>query len=86
MPEALHKCKANCKGASMAIKPYIQQLQARARRKRIDLKAAFIHAGVADSTYYRALAGRCDLNFRTASKVMDAIEQLANHDTIQSVV
>lgn len=64
----------------MAFKPYIQQLQSKARRKRIDLKAAFIHAGVADSTYYRALSGRCDLNFRTASKVMDAIERLSTSD------
>lgn len=77
MPEALHKCKTNCKGASMKLRPYMTQLKSRAKRNKVDLKSAFLDAGVADSTYYRAMNGSRDLNFRTALKVADAIERLS---------
>jgi len=62
----------------MMIKSYLFQLSQQAGQIGIDLKDAFIAAGVADSTFYRARSGSYDLSYGTAAKVaawMDDEEQ-----------
>jgi len=43
---------------------------------KVDLKKAFVYAGVPDSTFYRAKMGR-NLRYSTACKVEKAIEKLS---------
>ena len=42
----------------------------------VDLKQAFVSAGITDSTYYRAKMGK-DLRYNTALKVQQQIEKLS---------
>ena len=42
----------------------------------VDLKQAFVSAGITDSTYYRANMGK-DLRYNTALKVQHQIEKLS---------
>jgi predicted transcriptional regulator len=48
---------------------YMEQLKRMARDKNVNLKQAFVAAGIPDSTYYRALTGGRSLRFPTAEKV-----------------
>ena len=60
------------------VQSYLIQLTDQATRKGISLKDAFVNAGVADSTFYRARSGSYDLSYGTAAKVamwMDEIGQ-----------
>jgi hypothetical protein len=51
------------------INSYLIQLIEQAAHANVNLKDAFIHAGVADSTFYRAQSGSYDLSHSTAAKV-----------------
>lgn len=44
--------------------------------KKVNLKQAFLSAGVRDSTYYRAKMGK-ELRYQTALKVQEQIEKLS---------
>lgn len=44
--------------------------------KKVNLKQAFLSAGVRDSTYYRAKMGK-ELRYQTALKVQTEIEKLS---------
>lgn len=53
---------------------YYKTLSDLATSKGVNLKQAFIKAGVRDSTYYRAKQGR-DLRYETAKQVFEIIEK-----------
>lgn len=53
---------------------YLEQLTKLAEANNVNLKQAFVSAGVPDSTYYRALNG-CDLRFCTAQKIAGYLGQ-----------
>lgn len=53
---------------------YLEQLTKLAEANNVNLKQAFVSAGVPDSTYYRALNG-CDLRFCTAEKIASYLGQ-----------
>lgn len=56
---------------------YFHQLATLADAKGLDLKQAFVEAGVPDSTYYRARAGQ-DLHANTAKRV--ALQLAGSHE------
>ncbi len=56
---------------------YLAQLQAQATNIGVELKDAFILAGVADSTFYRARSGSYDLTYSTAIKVAEWMDDHA---------
>lgn len=57
---------------------YFEQLATLADARGIDLKLAFMEAGVPDSTYYRARAGQ-DLQARTAQRVASRLARPDDH-------
>lgn len=57
---------------------YFSQLATLADARGIDLKQAFLEAGVPDSTYYRARAG-LDLHARTAQRVASWLARRDEH-------
>tara|TARA_R110000823_G_scaffold4918_10_gene19651 strand:+ start:850 stop:1044 length:195 start_codon:yes stop_codon:yes gene_type:complete len=59
------------------VQSYLVQLTAQAQRIGINLKDAFVNAGVADSTYYRAQSGSYDLSYSTAAKVTEWLDEQA---------
>lgn len=60
------------------LKTYPEQLSELANQAGIELKDAFIVAGVPSSTYYRSVKGARHLQLETAQKVARAIQQLAH--------
>lgn len=56
---------------------YPEQLSELAESAAVDLKDAFVTAGIPSSTYYRSLKGQRRMTFDTASKVARAIQKLA---------
>jgi predicted transcriptional regulator len=55
---------------------YFHILLLQSAQAKVNLKDAFLLAGISDSTYYRAMHGR-DLKYLTAYKVVGAIEKLS---------
>jgi len=55
---------------------YMTILENKSADKKVNLKEAFLSAGVRDSTYYRAKMGK-DLRYHTALKVQHQIEKLS---------
>jgi len=55
---------------------YMDTLIAKSTDANVKLKQAFVHAGVPDSTFYRAKHG-AELRHDTANKVEKAIEELS---------
>lgn len=51
-------------------------LENKSADKKVNLKEAFLSAGVRDSTYYRAKMGK-ELRYQTALKVQQQIEKLS---------
>lgn len=54
---------------------YFEHLKSLSEQRDIDLRTAFVLAGVPTSTFYRAQK-RNDMRFETALKVLDAIERI----------
>jgi hypothetical protein len=57
------------------MKSYLQILKEKSAAADVSLKKAFIHSGVRDSTYYRAIHGN-NLRHETANRVEQSIEKL----------
>ena len=55
------------------MRTYLHQLQILAEEKNLDLKEAFLSAGISDSVYYRAING-AELKFSTAKRVEKSLE------------
>jgi len=55
------------------MRTYLHQLQILAEEKNLDLKEAFLSAGISDSVYYRAING-AELKFSTAKRVAKSLE------------
>tara|TARA_B100001059_G_C17822279_1_gene579060 strand:- start:914 stop:1123 length:210 start_codon:yes stop_codon:yes gene_type:complete len=55
---------------------YIEILQTHADFKEVELRSAFLDAGVPTSTFYRSKQGK-ELRHRTALKVLESIDKLS---------
>ena len=55
---------------------YMDTLITKSTQANVNLKEAFVYAGVPDSTFYRAKMG-AELRYSTANKVEQAIEKLS---------
>lgn len=62
---------------TMLIESYLDQVTWHAQARGVDLRRAFLAAGVADSTFYRATRGTTELQLDTAIRVMRTIERLS---------
>ncbi len=60
----------------MPMQSYLDILIQKSATANVPLKKAFVHAGVRDSTYYRAIHGR-NLRHETANRVEQSIEKLS---------
>jgi predicted transcriptional regulator len=54
---------------------YFKQLKSQCKQWDIDLRTAFVLAGIPTSTFYRAQK-RNDMRFETALKVLDAVNRI----------
>jgi hypothetical protein len=63
---------------TMQIISYLEQVEAQASRRHVDLRRAFLAASVASSTFYRATRGTTELQRTTAIRVMKSIGKLSS--------
>ena len=59
-----------------SMEKYIDILESHAEWREINLKSAFLDAGVPTSTFYRSKLGK-ELRYKTALKVLESIDKLS---------
>jgi predicted transcriptional regulator len=61
----------------ISMEKYMEILKHHADGRDVDLRLAFIEAGVPTSTFYRARVGK-ELRYKTALKVLESIDKLSS--------